>query len=1397
MAEPTEVLNAPFEADPYAALSPGARLVAQAYGVVAPHGIGVNRTAKVLAQASVVLLGRSLTQADVRRANDELIDAGIGIRPPSPNVGVAATRNWAVPLAVRAQHEGRLSKILEAFRATRPSPGFDRYLFETLFRCYVIRGDFDNLDALLERDPGSLDAWHFLAEPLAVDVLATLPERYIDVALAGCLRHTLDIGAPPEPAIQACHRFSLDPARHAADIAYVRILQGRFDAAQAVFSELPREVRDTKPANTGLASTRAMIAMLRGDNPAARQHIDAAIAAEKAGTRKRNVFPEHAAFALSLIALVRLDTPESRDLMQHLLRTAERRYLNREIEVAFAIDAGRLQRDLGIYARRTVFPCYLTFLDGFRNCWLGSDNQASAEWLELMDAYRSRASASGYRWIAAESASILHRLVELRGADLAGLPDPQPLLDELGILTLAVLEAPMLAWERSLKALEQLAYDANNQGRAKRATSAPVEKRLVWDVDRYYDNIDVTPREQRRNKNGTWSKGRRVALKRLAEEAPSMDHLREEDLAAAAAVTVHRSWGRIDYVLGIRGLYALAGHPHVFNESGEPIDVFRREPELRVDESAEGQVVVTVDPHGWESEGEYGITLASDNRIEVTRFSADHRRLFDVIPPEGLVFPTDGKSRLLEAVSALVSQVRVQSDAGSVASAVEVEADAEPWVRLEPFEAGLAVSVLVEPIAESGISFEPGQGGATVFAGRDGEHVQARRDLVRERNAMAHLAERCPRLESRPTEYTPLILPDPAECLELLEQLDAAGARCKWPKGEPFRIVARHGTPSLSLTVTPAQEWLQASGKLRLDADRVLDLKRLFALLEANPGSRFLELEPGEFLALTGAFRRHLDDLASLSTPAARGAVRMHSLAATSLTGLFDEADIASDEAWQKLRADLNASESFEPEIPSTLQAELRPYQVDGHRWLARLSRWGAGACLADDMGLGKTVQTLAVLLDRAPGGAALVVAPTSVVANWVDEARRFAPTLNVKVYTGTTAARAPLLDDPAAFDLYVTTYGLLQNDVEALAAIDWHSVVLDEAQAIKNPLTKRARAARQLSAGFRVVTTGTPIQNNLMDLHSLFSFLNPGLLGSRERFRTTFGEPVERDGDEEARSRLRRVIAPFVLRRLKTEVLDDLPERTEITLHVTLSPEEAALYETLRLRAVEQLEAAREDNPEGGDGERFQLFAHLTRLRLACCNPRLVVDTPGNMPTSSKLETFAETLDELLENRHKVLVFSQFVKHLKLVEEYLEKRHISYQYLDGSTPAKARAERIAAFQAGHGDVFLISLKAGGTGLNLTAADYVIHMDPWWNPAVEDQASDRAHRIGQTRPVTIYRLVTEGTIEEQIVDIHHRKRDLADRLLEGADAAGRLSTEELLELLRSPPSPARLDGEGP
>jgi SNF2 family DNA or RNA helicase len=552
-------------------------------------------------------------------------------------------------------------------------------------------------------------------------------------------------------------------------------------------------------------------------------------------------------------------------------------------------------------------------------------------------------------------------------------------------------------------------------------------------------------------------------------------------------------------------------------------------------------------------------------------------------------------------------------------------------------------------------------------------------------------------------------------------------------------------------------------------------------LLEENPRSRFIRVGDGEYIALSKSFRKQLDTLRSVTSTRGQ-TVRLNPLAAHALEDLFDESTLDADDAWHAQQSRLREARAFEPTLPATLQAELRPYQEEGVRWLARLAAWGVGACLADDMGLGKTVQTLGLLLLKASEGPALVVAPTSLVDNWSNEAHRFAPTLNLIVHAGTVADRQSLLDDLKPFDVVITTYGVLQNDIERFERMEWNVLVIDEAQAIKNAATKRAQSARALNGRFRLATTGTPIQNNLMDLYSLFSFLNPGLLGSAEHFRSLYALPIERDEDADARTRLARLIAPFILRRTKAEVLNDLPSKTEIVHAVTLSPEEAQFYEALRRQALAVLEGI--DLNDGGP-KQIQVLAWLTKLRLACCHPRLVLDT--GIRESSKHTEFIELLNELLQGRHKVLVFSQFVKHLKLIEELLVASGITYQYLDGETPREERTRRVSAFQSGNGEVFLISLKAGGTGLNLTAADYVIHMDPWWNPAAEDQASDRAHRIGQTRPVTIYRLVAKGTIEEQIVDLHHRKRDLADRLLEGADSSARLDANELLALLRSGP----------
>ncbi|MDD3516016.1 MAG: DEAD/DEAH box helicase, partial [Synergistaceae bacterium] len=325
---------------------------------------------------------------------------------------------------------------------------------------------------------------------------------------------------------------------------------------------------------------------------------------------------------------------------------------------------------------------------------------------------------------------------------------------------------------------------------------------------------------------------------------------------------------------------------------------------------------------------------------------------------------------------------------------------------------------------------------------------------------------------------------------------------------------------------------------------------------------------------------------------------------------------------------------------------------------------------------------------------------------------------------------------------------------------------------------TKRSAAAMKLRGDFRVITTGTPVENNLGELWNLFRFLNPGLLGSLDGFTRRFAVPIEKYGNKGAAARLKKLVRPFLLRRTKDQVLSELPPKTEIILRVEMTREERAVYEAVRREATGKIES-------GGDGrdKRFVVLAELMRLRRACCSPSLVLPEEAGLP-SSRLEAFGEILEELRAGGHRCLVFSQFVDHLSIIREYLDGLGVSYAYLDGSTPSRERERQIASFQGGEKECFLISLRAGGTGLNLTAADYVIHMDPWWNPAVEDQASDRAHRIGQERPVTVYRIVAKDTVEEKIVDLHGIKRELAESLLEGAEGAARISLEEMAALIR-------------
>ncbi len=449
--------------------------------------------------------------------------------------------------------------------------------------------------------------------------------------------------------------------------------------------------------------------------------------------------------------------------------------------------------------------------------------------------------------------------------------------------------------------------------------------------------------------------------------------------------------------------------------------------------------------------------------------------------------------------------------------------------------------------------------------------------------------------------------------------------------------------------------------------------------------------------------------------------------------------------------------------LPTDLAGVLRPYQRAGVDWLMFARDAGMGCVLADDMGLGKTLQALCALRGRS-----LVVCPTSVAPNWLTETRRFRPELNVALYHG---SRRTL--DPDA-DLTITTYPLLRNDVDRLAEIGWDVVVLDEAQAIKNPDSQLARAAYRLQGGWRLSLSGTPVENRLDELWSQLHFTNPGLMGGRVDFATRWGTPIE-SGDRGAAERLRTRIRPFVLRRLKRDVAPELPPRTEAILWVELDETERAAYDAIR--AATQTEVV--TMLEQGRGVMAALEA-LLRLRQAACHRGLL---PGqSAPSSTKVATVIEALTAAAADGHKALVFSQWTSLLDRVEPALEEAGLAFTRLDGST--SDRAGVVAEFQDPDGPpVMLVSLKAGGTGLNLTAADHVFLLDPWWNPAVEDQAADRTHRIGQDKPVMIYRVVARDTVEERVLALQDRKRRLAAAALDGADAAARLTRDDLLMLL--------------
>ena len=591
-------------------------------------------------------------------------------------------------------------------------------------------------------------------------------------------------------------------------------------------------------------------------------------------------------------------------------------------------------------------------------------------------------------------------------------------------------------------------------------------------------------------------------------------------------------------------------------------------------------------------------------------------------------------------------------------------------------------------------------------------------------------------------------------------------------------IRVNRSTPTLSLDVSSGIDWFDVRAVVEFGEIEV-DLAEVRRALRKK--KTYVKLADGSVGAIPEEWISRYKHLFGMGEQTESGArFSRHHL--TLLDQLLAEADQSqADEEFSRRKTKLLEFTSIERQsLPEGFRGELRPYQQAGYNWLRFLHEYKFGGILADDMGLGKTIETLALLQSLRENGhtekADLLVLPRSLLFNWQREANTFTPSLQVHFHYGSERKVDATLFDQ--YDLVLTTYGTMRNDALELREYPFHYIVLDESQAIKNPYTKTSKAVRLLRSDHRLALTGTPVENTTLELWSQFAFLNPGLLGNLSYFKREFARPVENEDDEGAAQLLQKMVYPFILRRTKKQVAPELPPRTERIIYTDMEPAQMNLYKKMRDYYRAKLLGLIEN--EGFDKARMNVLEGLLRLRQISNHPRLVEeDFRGR---SSKLILLMEKIEGLLSEGHKALIFSQFVQMLSLIREELDERDIPYMYLDGST--RNRQERVDEFQENEDiPLFLISLRAGGVGFNLTAADYVIHVDPWWNPAVEQQATDRTHRIGQENPVFVYKLIARDTVEEKILQLQDRKKALVDQIITTESSFFKsLTSEDVREL---------------
>ncbi len=1254
------------------------------------------------------------------------------------------------------------------------------------FRIGIYGRDFDKIDESLkfleENCLGQLDnktpSVIIAAEAFDPDWFGSLPGSMQFFLLDQIIRYSTSSLEHYQPVLDYLDDDKAITVSVDEQVPFHRMLAGYF-ILQGRFDEL-RNLLDRHGDSFQASGFYGTLYFLRGDTEKALQLYEEELKQLREFSGDRNSFFFGLPGLFCVLALLARNSEEDRRAIKQHIASVLTRFKGYPEEIPFRfVEAVVSSMDNGL-PDMMILTDHLKaddrsltkFLAVLCLYWMGVE--IPDDFKESLVTLYQKSMDQGFVWFAMEAAVLLN-VLDVNPEEYG--ESAEKLGRELKCRSIVNIMEPEKSWKHSLQELISLTSTVREQEK---------NTRLVWMVNYENGRFDIFPREQKRKVSGEWSKGRSISKSRLADHK-KLDFLSAQDRQICASLKEEETSSKNSNLVFVQeiALPALIGHPNVFLEKSNqtPVEVVAGEPELLVEQQDEYLFINFTQDIG---EGNIAVLRETPTRFKVVQIKDNHRKVAEITGRDGLRVPVSASQQVLEAIGQIASFMTVHSSVGVNIQGQSVDlVEADPTIHLHfiPYGSGFRLEMFVQPFSKGGPYLKPGVGVANIMAEVNGRRLQTRRDIKLEENKAREIEESCPMLDlaidlEQENEREWHLL-DPEECLQALLELEEIRDKIvlEWPEGGKLAVRRQAGVNQLNLNIrTSQQDWFGLSGKLEINQDEVIELKTLLEKVQSSR-SRFIPIGDSQFLALTQEFRKRLEELILYSEAKGeeKNEVYVHPLATLALEELTQGAKTEADKGWQRQLNLIQEAQDMVPEVPSTLQAELRDYQTEGFIWMARLAYLGVGACLADDMGLGKTLQALAVILNMTKEGPTLVIAPTSVCMNWEQEIIRFAPTLNIKSLSDVD--RKEVVGSMKKFDILISSYTLLQQEIELLEGVGWQTIVLDEAQAIKNAGTKRSRAAMRLKGRFKLITTGTPIENHLGELWNLFRFINPGLLGSFKQFNARYGIPIEKHHDREARRKLKKIVHPFMLRRIKSQVLDELPPRTEVTLRVEMKPEEVRFYEALRQQALENIESSSEK-----PGRHLQILAEIMKLRRACCNPRLIMD--DTKISSTKLEVFSQVVEELIGSRHKALVFSQFTGHLALIREYLDNEGIFYKYLDGTTPTKERQKQVESFQEGEGDLFLISLKAGGLGLNLTAADYVIHMDPWWNPAVEDQAADRAHRIGQKRPVTVYRLVTANTIEEKIVRLHQEKRDLANSLLEGADVSAKISADELLELIR-------------